>query len=94
MDVEVVPLLMESSYQDTFVWIDDCYLTGVLREMSGVPIYSMRRMYVFNNKLFNQTMIGGDRIFLHDSSHDVTIIKLMWEALHSGLIYSDLNAEV
>ena len=37
--------------------------------------------YVFNNNLFNQTMIAGDKMFLSDPIHDVNIIKARWETL-------------
>ena len=82
MDVEVVPLLLEASLDSpTFVWVDDCYLTGVLREICEISINSISSMYIFDNNLFNKSMIEGDKMFLHDPVHDLNIIKAMWEDL-------------
>ena len=82
MDVEVAPLLLEASLRTTtFVWVDDCYLTGVLREVCGIPINSISNMYEWSNDGFIENLIAGDKMFLHDPSHNLKTIESMWTAL-------------
>ena len=81
MDVEVVTLLLEASRRTTFLWVDDAYLTGVLREKLAIPLHNIGSTYELNNNLFLQTLLAGERMFLHNPVQDIKTFTFMWEAL-------------
>ena len=81
MDVEVPPLLLEASLETQFLWVDDAYLTGILREKSQIPIVSIHSMYELNMDLFHQSVLGGETMFMHTPVEDINVFSVMWEAL-------------
>ena len=81
MDAEVPPLLLEASLESRFLWVDDVFLTGVLRDKCAIPIVSINSMYEQDMELFHQSVLSGETMFMHTPVDDIKFFSFIWNAL-------------
>lgn len=73
--------LLRASTTSLFLWVDDAYLTGVLVEAAKVQLINRHSLYELVGNKFIESLISGERVFLHDPEHSDTTRLEMWKLL-------------
>ncbi|XP_069162007.1 beta-1,3-galactosyltransferase 4 [Procambarus clarkii] len=81
MTQPAVYALMNASLTCPFLWVDDVYLTGVLAEAAKVPHVHRNSLYELDGNKFVESLIAGNKVFLHHPQHDADTRREMWKLL-------------
>lgn len=81
MDSKLLPILLTASSLMPFLWVDDAYITGVLREGCNIPLVNIRSLYELKSSRFHGSLLAGERMFLHNPHTDTDTAVYMWEAV-------------
>lgn len=73
--------LLHASTTTPFLWVDDAYLTGVLAKAGKVSFVKRNSLYELNGNKFVESLIKGEKVFLHHPQHDTVTSKDMWNVL-------------
>lgn len=73
--------LLHASTVTPFLWVDDAYLTGVLAKAAKVTFVKRNSLYELNGNKFVESLIKGEKVFLHHPQHDPATTREMWNVL-------------
>lgn len=73
--------LLHASTTTPFLWVDDAYLTGVLAKAAKVNFVKRNSLYELNGNKFVESLIKGEKVFLHHPQHDPATTREMWNVL-------------